>query len=245
MNERIIKYSQNLLTSQKHIQQILSNVKLNKEDVIFEIGSGKGHFTLELAKRCKYVTAIEIDPYMCRKTKERTTNLQNVHIVNKDVLEFKFPKHKQYKIFGNIPYYISTDIIKKIVFASTAEESYLIVAYGFAKRLLNTNRALALLIMPEMEIKILRKIPKTYFHPKPKINSVLIVLKRRKPLIPYTEKSLYRKFVMRWVRRDYRSLFTKNQLRRALQYAKISDLNNITFTQFISLYESYKLFRNY
>src|SRR5699024_11338703 len=53
---------------------------------------------------------------------------------------FKFPKNQSYKIFGNIPYNISTDIIRKVVFESIADESYLIVEYGFAKRLLNTKR---------------------------------------------------------------------------------------------------------
>ncbi|HDJ6744000.1 TPA: 23S rRNA (adenine(2058)-N(6))-methyltransferase Erm(B), partial [Staphylococcus aureus] len=72
----------------------------------------------------------------------------------------------------------STDIIRKIVFESTATESYLIVEYGFAKRLLNTNRSLALFLMTEVDISILSKIPREYFHPKPRVNSSLIVLKR-------------------------------------------------------------------
>lgn len=49
--------------------------------------------------------------------------------------------------------------------------------YGFAKRLLNTNRSLALFLMTEVDISILSKIPREYFHPKPRVNSSLIVLK--------------------------------------------------------------------
>src|SRR5699024_11250696 len=73
----------------------------------------------------------------------------NFQVLNKDILQFKFPKNQSYKIFGNIPYNISTDIIRKVVFESIADESYLIVEYGFAKRLLNTKRSLALLLMAE------------------------------------------------------------------------------------------------
>ena len=54
----------------------MRNVHLNTNDNIIEIGSGKGHFTFELAKRCNYVTAIEIDPKLCRITKK--TNLLNM-----------------------------------------------------------------------------------------------------------------------------------------------------------------------
>src|SRR5690625_711447 len=122
----------------------MDHVNFDNHDTVYEIGSGKGHFTEELAKKCNNVTAIEIDPLMCIKTKERLANYDNFTVVNKDILQFKFPKNKKYKIYGNIPYYISTEIVRKIVFDSNAEISYLIVEFGFAKRLLNTNRSLAL-----------------------------------------------------------------------------------------------------
>lgn len=146
------------------------------------------------------------------------------------------------KIFGNIPYNISTDIIRKIVFESTATESYLIVEYGFAKRLLNTNRSLALFLMTEVDISILSKIPREYFHPKPRVNSSLIVLKRHPSKISLKDRKQYENFVMKWVNKEYRKLFSKNQFYQALKHARIDDLNNISFEQFLSLFNSYKLF---
>ena len=61
MNEKNIKHSQNFITSKHNIDKIMTNIRLNEHDNIFEIGSGKGHFTLELVQRCNFVTAIEID----------------------------------------------------------------------------------------------------------------------------------------------------------------------------------------
>jgi 23S rRNA (adenine-N6)-dimethyltransferase len=184
MNKKNIKDSQNFITSKHHINEILRNVHLNTNDNIIEIGSGKGHFTFELAKRCNYVTAIEIDPKLCRITKNKLIEYENFQVINKDILQFKFPKNKSYKIYGNIPYNISTDIIRKIVFESTATESYLIVEYGFAKRLLNTNRSLALFLMTEVDISILSKIPREYFHPKPRVKCI-ILLSEIKPSISF------------------------------------------------------------
>lgn len=165
-----------------------------------------------------------------------------MEIFDKYYDEHNLEERSQYKIYGNIPYNISTDIIRKIVFESTATESYLIVEYGFAKRLLNTNRSLALFLMTEVDISILSKIPREYFHPKPRVNSSLIVLKRHPSKISLKDRKQYENFVMKWVNKEYRKLFSKNQFYQALKYARIDDLNNISFEQFLSLFNSYKLF---
>ncbi|WP_077318133.1 23S ribosomal RNA methyltransferase Erm [Virgibacillus proomii] len=244
MNKVNIKDSQNFITSKYHIEKIMKQIDLNENDNIFEIGAGKGHFTIELVNRCNYVTAIEIDPKLCGVTQDKLLNYANYQIVNDDILKFNFPKHKSYKIFGSIPYNISTSIIRKIVYESTATVSYLIVEYGFAKRLLNTNRSLALLLMAEVDISILAKIPRHYFHPKPKVDSSLIVLKRKPIKMSYQDRKKYKYFVMKWVNKEYKKLFTKNQFNKALKHAKINDLKNVNYEQFLSLFTSYKLFND-
>src|SRR5699024_11423866 len=107
-------------------------------------------------------------------------------VLNKDILQFKFPKNQSYKIFGNIPYNISTDIIRKVVFESIADESYLIVEYGFAKRLLNTKRSLALLLMAEVDISILRDRKSTRLNSSHvSISYAVFCLKKKKHLVQY------------------------------------------------------------
>src|SRR5699024_11376306 len=81
--------------------------------------------------------------------------------------------------------------------------------YGFAKRLLNTKRSLALLLMAEVDISILSMVPREYFHPKPKVNSSLIRLNRKKSRISYKDKQKYNYFVMKWVNKEYKKIFTK------------------------------------
>ncbi len=220
MNEKGVKSSQNFITSKRHINEILSYIRLNEKDSIFEIGSGKGHFTYELAKKCNRVTAIEIDPKLCEKTQNKLVNHNNFQMISRDILHVTFPKNKSYKIFGSIPYHISTDIVRKVVFESTASVSYLVVEYGFAKRLLNTNRSLALCLMTEVDISILKMIPSEYFHPKPKVNSALITLERCESRISVRDKKEYQYFVMKWVNKEYSKLFTKNQFKKALKFRK-------------------------
>src|SRR5699024_11037963 len=143
--------------------------------------------------------------------------------------------NQSYKIFGNIPYNISTDIIRKVVFESIADESYLFVVYGFAKRLLNTKRSLALLLMAEVDISILSMVPREYFHTKSKVNSSLIRLNRIKSTISYKDKHKYNYLVMKCVNKEYKKIFIKYQFNKSLKPAGIDDLNNISFEQLLSL----------
>src|SRR5699024_12485269 len=109
---------------------------------------------------------------------------------------------QSYKIFGSIPYNISTDIIRKVVFESIADESYLIVEYGFAKRLLNTKRSLALLLMAEVDISILSMVPREYFHHKPKVNSSIIRLNSKKSRISYKDKQKKKYMLLKRVKKE-------------------------------------------
>ncbi len=239
-----IRYSQNFITSKNHIEKIMNQVEIEKRDYVIEIGSGKGHFTKELAKRCDFVTAVEIDPKMCEKTEARLDNQENYKIINEDILKYKFPNQVSYKIFGNIPFGISTDIVRKIAFESNANVCFLIVEYGFAKRLLDMKKSLSLMIQSEMKIRALMKVPRGYFHPEPKIDGMLISLKRKESRIAPKERKAYGNFVSKWVKGEYKKLFTKNQFKRAIRYANIEDLNKIEYDQFLSLFKSYMLFNN-
>src|SRR5699024_12703129 len=129
MNEKNIKHSQNFITSKHNIDKIMTNIRLNEHDNIFEIGSGKGHFTLELVQRCNFVTAIEIDHKLCKTTENKLVDHENFKVLNKNILQFKFPKNQSYKIFVNIPYNIRTNIIRKFVFKRLANQSYLTMKY--------------------------------------------------------------------------------------------------------------------
>src|SRR5699024_2599516 len=125
---------------------------------------------------------------------------------------------------------------------SIADESYLIVAYGFAKWLLNTKRSWALLLMAEVDISISSIVTREYFHPKPTVNRSLIRINRKRPRISYKDIQKYNYFVMKWINKEYKKIFTKNQFNKSLKHAGIDDLNNISFEQFLSLFNSYKLF---
>src|SRR5699024_12725524 len=88
MNKKNIKDSQNFITSKRNIDKIMTNISLNEHDNIFEIGSEKGHFRLELIQRCNFVTAIEIKHKLCKNTDNKIVNHDNFHVLNKYILLF-------------------------------------------------------------------------------------------------------------------------------------------------------------
>src|SRR5699024_11899663 len=92
------------------------------------------------------------------------------------------------------------------------------------------------------DISILSMVPREYCHPKRKVNSSLIRLNREKSRISYKDKQKYNYFVMIWVNKEYKKIFTKNQFNKSLKHAGMDDVNNISFEQFLSLFNIYKLF---
>lgn len=243
MNKLDLKNGQNFITSKNNINQIINNIQIYENDIFIEIGMGKGHFTRLLSKKCKKVFAIEIDKDLVRIASEKLYLFQNLTIVENDILKYNFPKDINYKIFGNIPYNLSTQIVKKAVFDSNASDIYLIVEKGFAKRLMDLRRTLGLLLILEVQVEILKEIPRHYFHPIPNVDSVLIHLKRTSNPFSKKDFELYSFFVSKWVNKEYSKLFTKNQLRMALKYANVKNIEYLTAVQFLSIFNSYKLFK--
>ena len=119
---------------------------------------------------------------------------------------------------------------------------YLIVEEGFYKRTLDIHRTLGLLLHTQVSIQQLLKLPAECFHPKPKVNSVLIKLTRHTTDVPDKYWKLYTYFVSKWVNREYRQLFTKNQFHQAMKHAKVNNLSTVTYEQVLSIFNSYLLF---
>ena len=87
-------------------------MNLKETDTVYEIGTGKGHLTTKLAKISKQVTSIELDSHLFNLSSEKLKLNIRVTLIHQDILQFH-PNKQRYKIVGNIPYHLSTQIIKK------------------------------------------------------------------------------------------------------------------------------------
>lgn len=110
-----IEHSQNFLRNPDLVRQIVSESSIGLDDLVYEIGPGKGIITDQLAQRADRVVTIEKDVRLFKKLKDRFQDADNVEIKQGDFLEHELPEEK-YKVFSNIPFNLTAAIIYKLVF---------------------------------------------------------------------------------------------------------------------------------
>ena len=107
-----IFYAQNFLRDSCLVASLLARCGIDHNDVVYEIGPGKGVITEQLARRCKQVVAIEKDPRLSALLLQQFADRPNVTIHECDFLHYHLPR-EPYKVFANIPFNITTAIVTK------------------------------------------------------------------------------------------------------------------------------------
>ena len=193
---------QNFLVNDNVIDEIIRGSNIDKQDLIIEIGPGLGVLTNRLLQESNNVVAVELDKRMVNILKDRFAQNINdqaeskLEIINEDILKInlnqliaekrKKQEIKQVKIVANLPYYISTPIIMKLLENRLdIDEIIVMVQKEVAERLIaktGTRLAGAITYAVEYysEATSLIKVPKESFVPSPKVESEVIKLKVRK-----------------------------------------------------------------
>jgi len=180
-NSGALRCSQNFLTSGQVVRRIVNLAGLNKNDHVIEIGPGKGHITSALLPRCGQVTAVELDPGLCAYLRSKFAGAPNLRLVRGDFLAQPLPRGP-YKVFANIPFSRTTDIVRKLTLGPRPPiEAWLVMEKGAAKRFLGRpNESLvSLQLKPWFEGEVIYHFRREDFHPKPAADAVLLHLKRR------------------------------------------------------------------
>jgi 23S rRNA (adenine-N6)-dimethyltransferase len=148
------------------------------------------------------VIAIEKDRKLYEKLKEKFSGNQKVEIKHGDFLNWHLPREEEYKIFSNIPFNLTADIVTKITATfNPPKDAYLIIQEEAAKKFAGLpygkERQYSLLLKPWFEFKILYHFRNTDFYPIPQVRVVLLQIKKREePLIEEEQAKLYRDFIV-------------------------------------------------
>src|SRR3989338_6379789 len=176
---------QNFLKSEIALRKIVEAGEIKQGDVILEIGPGKGALTSKLLENAKTVIAIEKDRELFELLKikfEKEIVNKNLILIEDDCLNFN-PRdygleNKTYKLIANIPYNITGAILKKFLTAENQpERMVLMVQHDVAKRILardGKESILSISVKAYGEPKMIMKVEKRYFSPKPKVDSAVI-----------------------------------------------------------------------
>ena len=178
---------QNFLVNKGILDKIIRAAELDKNDTILEIGPGEGILTEKLAEKASKVIAVEKDRRLIVPLQEKFKN-KSVEIIKADILKFKIENLKfhdfGYKIVGNIPYYITSHLLKTIFEEWPAPKLIvLMVQKEVAQRMVAKPphmNLLALSIQFYAEPKIVSYVSKGSFRPIPKVDSALLRIKLRR-----------------------------------------------------------------
>lgn len=175
---------------------LIGHSNIRKNDTVYDLGAGSGVITHALARRCKEVVAVEIEPNALEKLRQNTEGLANVKIITQNILDLQ-PQEEKYKIFANIPFSLSSDIIRHFLYCShTPAAMYFIVQKQFARKLVPSpahfTSQLGIMLGAYYEVRIRLPLRKTDFTPPPAVDTVLLELKRREaPLVPHADLARY------------------------------------------------------
>ena len=172
------KLGQNFLNSKSIAKFIVDSAKLSKNDVVYEIGIGKGILTPFLCEQSKDVISVEKDHQLYDETLTKFSKIKNLKIIHGD----GFKQHEKFDVFvSNLPYSESKKAIQWMLM-NKFTYGIVMVQYDFAKKLLAKNherRAISVLAQSGFEMKILKTIGKENFSPKPKIDSSIMSFTRK------------------------------------------------------------------
>jgi len=267
-HQKQICLAQNFLRSPKLVRRLVGMSKIGPSDVVYEIGAGNGIITEALASVARQVIAIEKDPELVRHLRERFRSLDNVEIVEKDFLAYSLRtrvvngapfaavgrQNSQYKVFANIPYNITSRILRKIIDErSNLQDVYLILQKEAAQKFSGCPREtlFSILAKPFVEFQILVQLRRTDFRPVPNVDSVFLSIRRRtRSLIETRDVGSYRDFVQygfgRWkpnLKLAFKNVFTYKQWKRLARDFDIpfnATPTELSFEQWLGLYRGFR-----
>ena len=181
------KYGQNFLIDKNIVDKILRTSMIGSNDTVIEIGPGLGALTEGLSNRAKRVIAYEIDAGLSAYLTEHFAGVSHVAIHQQDILEVTLSVPEPIKVISNLPYYITTPILFRLLEGQQPITSITVMMQKeVAERLVATPRtkqynALSVILQFLAEVKIEFFVPKTCFYPVPEVDSavVSIALKRQ------------------------------------------------------------------
>lgn len=193
---------QNFLYDPSILTMIIEAAGLSGDDTVVEVGPGPGRLTRLLADTVQKLIAIELDQDLYEKLRSDFIGYRNVELIHGDALKFPYESIGRFKVVSNIPYYITTPIIFRLLEAKENLESMtLTIQKEVAERIAarpggKDYGVLSIMVqynaLPEMKFII----PKEAFRPAPKVDSAVLHMRiLEKPSVEVADEKMFFKVV--------------------------------------------------
>lgn len=203
------RYGQNFLIDDNILENIVSSSNIGKEDLVIEIGPGLGNLTEYILQNCKYALLVEIDPKMIEVLEYRFNDRNNFKLVNEDILKVDVDnmvksieeeigyKFKNIRVVANLPYYITTPILFKLLEDENKIDTITVmIQKEVAERMVANPKSkeygiLTLMVEYFSDAKIEVIVPNSSFIPEPGVTSAVISLSKRSKYNVKNEKLFF------------------------------------------------------
>lgn len=201
------KFGQNFIVDENIINSIISKAKIDKNTLVIEIGPGAGSLTNKLALSAKNVLCYEIDTTLKEILKENLSSYNNVDIIFNDFLksdvieDLKKYNYEKLYVVANLPYYITTPIIIKIIEDKIPVDKMCVMVQKEVgdrfKAIPGTKDygSLSVFINYYFDVKKLLDVSKNVFIPKPNVDSIVVEFSKKKDYIKATNEDLLFKII--------------------------------------------------
>lgn len=179
--------AQHFLKDRRALARIVSAAELSADDIVIEVGPGRGVLTRELAARAQRVIAVEIDAALCQALERDLASAGNVTIVHRDILQTEVSSllaHLRrgpappYKVVANIPYYITGPILRFFLEAAhKPSRLVLLVQKEVAQSIVAGPGQMGILAVSVQlygRPRIVGTVPARAFHPPPRVDSAVL-----------------------------------------------------------------------
>lgn len=244
-----IKHSQNYLYNKEFVKIIIEKCNLNQNDVVIEIGPGKGIITEALARVSKSVLAIELDQQHAQTITQLFRQNKKIKIIHMDFLKFPLPD-EAYKIVSSIPYELTSRIFKKVLEDKNApEEVFFIMQKEAAEKYAGVKLPSIkhLFYAPLYDFSVIMEIKKQHFKPTPKVDSVLLHMKKKERCdFSYDDYQTFKDFICFFFKyKDIamKKVFSYKQEKMIRKNLKINDSifaeNYLNWKELFSVYKEF------
>jgi len=191
-------HAQHFLRSSRLAADIVRCLDVRADELVVEIGAGSGRLTAELARRAERVVAIEIDPALVARLRER---FPHVDVVQGDALRVPLPR-EHFRVVGNVPFNRTTAILRRLLDdpRTPLARADLIVEWDLARKRAAVwpGTLLGICWAPWFELSVVRRLPARCFEPTPSVDAGLLrVTRRAVPLVELDAAGEFQEFVRR------------------------------------------------
>lgn len=179
------RFGQNFISDKNLLSSIVEKAQLDENDVVVEIGVGGATLTRAISEKVKYVYGYEIDKNLVGVISESLSGVENAEIIFKDFMKEKLSELEktigcEYSVVANLPYYITTPIIMRLIEEATlCKKIVVMVQEEVALRLCAKENtpdygAITVAIDAVANAKIVQRVSRNMFYPVPNVDSAVV-----------------------------------------------------------------------